>query len=136
MKLKTAIRYILGLAFNLTIFLLFNFSALSWAQNEIQMPQNLVQAASKILEAQGTDSDPLNKALTSGLGNFSMANLIGGILFSFIGSIAFMYGKKQASFKPMIIGIVLVVYPWFVTTTWLVYAIGIVLTVALFVFND
>jgi len=66
------------------------------------------------------------------LGNFNEANLFAGLIFGSIGLVAFIYGKKTASFRPLIIGIVLMVYPYFIPGTWLIYLIGIVLTAALY----
>ena len=55
------------------------------------------------------------------------AALLWGLLFSSIGVVMFIYGKKQNVFMPLLCGALLVVYPFFVTTTaWLV-AIGVVL---------
>lgn len=65
--------------------------------------------------------------------DFSASNLLGGIIFSGIGFAALIYGKKQSSFKPMIIGGVLLVYPYFVSNIWLLYGIGLVLTAFLFI---
>lgn len=64
--------------------------------------------------------------------NMSFANIFAGILFGAIGFSAFLYGKKQASAKALILGIILMVYPYFVPNTIASYAIGIVLTAALF----
>ena len=64
------------------------------------------------------------------------ANLFGSLIFGSIGFGAFLYGKKQASFKLMIIGILLMAFPYFVPSVIALYAIGILLTVALFVFRD
>ena len=64
------------------------------------------------------------------------ANLIGGLIFGSIGFVAFVYGKKQASFKPMGIGFALMAYPYFIPNTIAIYAIGIVLTASLFLFRD
>ena len=47
-----------------------------------------------------------------------------------------MYGKKTAGLRAMLIGFALMIYPWFVDPTWLLYTIGIALTAALFVFRD
>lgn len=63
----------------------------------------------------------------------SFANIIGGILFGGVGFVAFAYGKKQLRFKLMSIGIVLMVYPYFVPNTIALYSIGALLTVGLFV---
>ena len=64
------------------------------------------------------------------------ANLLGGVIFSSIGFGAFLYGKKQTSWKAMTIGVVLMAYPYFISDTVIMYACGLVLTVALFVFRD
>lgn len=65
----------------------------------------------------------------------SPANLFGSLLFGVIGFSAFLYGKKNALVKPMLIGLILMVYPYFISQTWLLYAIGCALTVALVVFR-
>lgn len=63
-------------------------------------------------------------------------NLIGNFLFSGIGFVAFMYGKKMTLWKPMGLGLALMIYPYFFADTRLLYGIGIALTAALFVFRD
>ncbi len=65
--------------------------------------------------------------------SFSFANIFAGILFGTIGFSAFIYGKKQASARALIIGIILMVYSYFVPNTIANYAIGAVLTAALFI---
>ncbi len=64
------------------------------------------------------------------------ANLFASIIFGSIGFGAFLYGKKQASAKLMIIGILLMVYPYFVSNRIALYAIGFLLTASLFIFRD
>ena len=54
----------------------------------------------------------------------SPAALFGSLLFGAIGLGALMYGKKMVLYKPMIIGFVLMAYPYFVPLPWLMYAIG------------
>ena len=68
--------------------------------------------------------------------SFNMANLMGSLIFGSIGFITFFYGKKQSSWKPLAIGIILMVYPYFVPGTFLMYAIGLGLTVALYIFRE
>ena len=65
-----------------------------------------------------------------------MGQLVSGLLFGSIGFVAFMYGKRQASLKAMLIGVLLMVYPYFVSNTLASYAIGVALTAALFVVRD
>jgi hypothetical protein len=62
--------------------------------------------------------------------------LFGMILFGAIGFAAFVYGKKTASIKPIIIGIALMAYPYFVSEPWYIYVVGIILTAALFLNRD
>lgn len=66
----------------------------------------------------------------------SYANLFAGILFGSVGLAAFIYGKKLASWKPMAIGAVLMVYPYFIEETWLLYVIGFALSALMFVWRD
>ena len=68
--------------------------------------------------------------------SISGASPFGGIIFGAVGLAAFIYGKKQASFKPMLIGILLMVFPYFISNTVIVFVIGSLLIAALFVFRD
>lgn len=58
------------------------------------------------------------------------------MIFSGIGFVAFMYGKKMTLWRPMALGVLLMGYPYFVSNTWLLYGIGIVLSVVLFAFRE
>ena len=69
-------------------------------------------------------------------GDFSAAKIFAWIIFGAIGFVAFMYGKKTGSFRPMIIGVALMVYPCFISGTFLLYLIGSILTVALYFWRD
>lgn len=64
--------------------------------------------------------------------DFSAANLIAGFIFGSIGFVAFVYGKRMELWKPMLCGIALMAYPYFVSDIVALYAIGAVGTVALF----
>ena len=68
--------------------------------------------------------------------NISIADLIPNFLFSIIGMAAFAYGKKQGRLKTTLISVVLMTYSYFISGTVLLYAVGIGLTAALFVFRD
>jgi len=63
-------------------------------------------------------------------------NLFGQIVFGAIGMAAFVYGRKQSAPKPVIIGVALMAYPFFIAQTWLLFLIGALLTGSLFVFRD
>ncbi len=58
------------------------------------------------------------------------------ILFGAIGFAAFVYGKKSAAWKPMVLGIALMGYPYFISSPFLFYAVGVALTAALFFFRN
>jgi len=62
--------------------------------------------------------------------------LFASLIFGIIGIVAFRYGKKNAVFMPMLLGIVLMVFPYFVPQTWLLYLIGCVLTAAVWFFRN
>jgi hypothetical protein len=64
--------------------------------------------------------------------NFSAANLIGGSIFGSIGFVAFIYGKRMNLWKPMFLGLGLMVYPYFITNDTLMCIIGIFGSGALF----
>ena len=64
--------------------------------------------------------------------NLSAANLIGGCVFGSIGFVAFIYGKRMNLWKPMFLGIALMVYPYFVSNDVLMIAIGALGTIGLF----
>jgi len=67
---------------------------------------------------------------------FSGANLIGGFLFGSIGFVAFVYGKRMHVWKPMFLGIALMVYPYFIENDVALFAIGILGTAALVLFRE
>ena len=64
-----------------------------------------------------------------------MAALFGGIIFSAIGLWAFGQGRKNGTTSAMVIGAALMVYPYLVPNVFLIYAIGIGLTAALYIFR-
>jgi len=67
---------------------------------------------------------------------FTAANLFGQILFGAIGLGAFVYGKKQSSFKTMLLAVAIMGFPYVVSETWMLYAIGGALTSILFLWKD
>lgn len=70
------------------------------------------------------------------MGATMTAYFLGSMVFGGIGFVAFVYGKKMGLWKTAIIGILLMLYTLFVYDMVYVYGIGIVLTIALFVFKD
>lgn len=63
-------------------------------------------------------------------------SLFGSILFGAIGMAAFVQGKRVGSIKTILIAILLMAFPYFVSEAWLVFLLGAGLTAALFVFRD
>lgn len=55
------------------------------------------------------------------------ATLLWGMLFGAIGVGYFIYGKRQAMIMPLVCGIALIVYPWFVSGVPLTVIVGVVL---------
>lgn len=64
------------------------------------------------------------------------AYLIGAILFGIAGLAAYRYGKKRSRPYPKWIGVGLMLYPYAVSETWMLYAIGVGLCAALYFFSD
>ncbi len=68
--------------------------------------------------------------------SFSMAQLTGAMIFGAIGLAAFVYGKKNHSWKPMAIGVALMGFPYVVASTLWTYVIGTGLCLILFFWRD
>ncbi|MDA8128874.1 MAG: hypothetical protein M0Z73_09290 [Betaproteobacteria bacterium] len=58
----------------------------------------------------------------------STSSLLWGLLFGSIGLGFFLYGKKQQAFVPLLSGLALMIFPYFVSSTALLVTIGIALT--------
>ncbi len=63
-----------------------------------------------------------------GMPSFSAVNIIGNLLFSGIGYIAYSYGKKMDKTRVMIQGVVLMGYSYVISDTLWMYVIGTALT--------
>lgn len=64
----------------------------------------------------GTLGDPMNPSA-----------LLWGLLFSSIGLGFFLYGKKQRAVVPLICGLALMIYPYFISNIAMLIVIGVVL---------
>ncbi len=53
--------------------------------------------------------------------------LLWGLLFGSVGLGFFLYGKKQRAVVPLVCGLALMIFPYFVSNTLLLVAIGVVL---------
>ena len=75
----------------------------------------------------------LGSALT---GDPGTAKIFASIIFGAIGFGVFVYGKKNRAIRPLVLGISLMVYPYFISNTFLLYLIGIGLTAAVYFWQE
>ena len=75
--------------------------------------------------------DELNALQGLGLELPSPAYLIGAVLFGIVGLIAFRMGRKSDKPRTLWIGVGLMFYPYAVSNTWVLWAIGILLCAGL-----
>ena len=64
------------------------------------------------------------------------AYMIGAILFGIVGIAAYRYGKKASLAKPKWIGLALMLYPYAISKTWMLYVVGAALCAGLYVFRE
>ena len=60
----------------------------------------------------------------------SEAVLLWGVVFGSVGLAYFVYGKKQQRFVPLLCGIALMAFPYFISNTVLLVVVGLVLSAA------
>ncbi len=80
-----------------------------------------------------------NYGISSAMGNpgsWNWWSILAAIIFSIIGWCAFRFGKREGNMRPIILGITLMVYPYFISNTWVMLLIGIALTAALFIWRS
>jgi uncharacterized membrane protein len=61
----------------------------------------------------------------------SPAYLLGAIVFGLVGIAAFRYGRKTGRRRALWIGVALMAYPYLISSTWLLYAVGAALCAGL-----
>ena len=76
--------------------------------------------------------DELSALQSLGLELPSPAYLIGAIVFGLIGWVAFRRGRKSGRRLTLWLGVVLMVYPYAISRTWLLYVVGLALCGAIF----
>ncbi len=67
---------------------------------------------------------------------FHPYNLLGGLVFSLIGFGAWRYGRSLDRWKPVAIGLALMIYPYFTRNPWLTWGIGTSLLILLWFHHD
>lgn len=61
--------------------------------------------------------------------------ILGAIVFGIVGYAAYRYGKKAALSAPKWIGVTLMTYPYAISDTWLLYAVGTGLCIGLYLYR-
>lgn len=59
--------------------------------------------------------------------NFDLSSLAAGFIFGVFGFYFMKWGKREAHAPSLFIGLILLVYPYFVENAWLVWGIGVAL---------
>ena len=80
--------------------------------------------------------DELKSLETLGFTLPSPAYIFAAIVFGIIGFAAYRYGKKTARVKVKWIGVALMLYPYAISGTWLLYVVGAGLCVAMYFVRD
>jgi hypothetical protein len=76
--------------------------------------------------------DELKALETMGFSLPSPTYLFGAILFGILGYAAYRYGKKTSNQPTKWIGVILMLYPYAISETWLLYAVGISLCIGIY----
>jgi hypothetical protein len=63
--------------------------------------------------------------------NFNPYNILAGLIFGTIGWGAYMYGKRLDLWQPRMFGAGLMIYPYFISNSWLLWGTGIALIILL-----
>jgi hypothetical protein len=76
--------------------------------------------------------DELKALETMGFSLPSPTYLFGAILFGILGYAAYRYGKKTSNQPTKWIGVALMLYPYAISETWLLYTVGISLCIGIY----
>ena len=76
--------------------------------------------------------DPAAALSTLGFQLPSPAYLFGAIVFGLIGLGAFRYGRKRDKRLTVWLGVALLLYPYLVSPTWLLYVVGVALCAGIY----
>jgi len=79
--------------------------------------------------------DEIAELQSMGLTLPSPAYIAGVVLFSIVGFVAYRFGKKAAEPTTMWLGVALMLYPYVVSNTWALYAVGAALCAAAYYYR-
>jgi hypothetical protein len=68
--------------------------------------------------------------------NFNPYNILAGLIFGTLGLGVYMYGKRMDLWQPRLIGLGLMIYPYFVSNSWLLWGVGVGLLVLLYFYHS
>ena len=107
-----------------------------WAQQTGGPKTDLAAVLEKFSQSNASEKNTV--LATTGLQgcDFGPAKIAAYIIFGAVGFVAFIYGKKNAFWRPMVIGVVLMAYPYFVSGAPMLYFIGIALTALLYFWRE
>ena len=108
-------------------------ATLALAQGSVNRQEDLAAALQSY--AQLNDSGKKETMAHFGLPqmkDFGLAQIAAYVIFGTIGLCAFIYGKKNSSLKPLMLGVALMAYPYFITGTLGLYLVGIILSALLY----
>ena len=80
--------------------------------------------------------DLLALSTSMGLELPSMSYIVGALLFSAVGFVAWHYGRKMKRSRVKWLGVALMFYGYVAAETWILYTVGIGLCAALYVWRD
>ncbi len=80
--------------------------------------------------------DEMNALQSLGLALPRPAYLIGAIVFGLVGMAAFRIGRKEKKSRTLWLGVALMVYPYAISRTWLLYGVGLALCAGLYLNRD
>lgn len=80
--------------------------------------------------------DELNTLQSLGITLPTPAYLVGAVLFGIIGFAAYRRGKKTSVSTTKWLGIALMLYPYAISETWMLYLVGVGLCIGLYVFRQ
>jgi hypothetical protein len=70
----------------------------------------------------------VNQSYNDGGAFLTMMTLFLGLLFGSIGTVYLIYGKRQSSPIHLVVGTILIIYPYLFTNAILVFVAGVILT--------
>lgn len=63
------------------------------------------------------------------------AYLFGALLFGILGLAAYRYGRKTGRAIPRWLGVALMLYPYAISATWMLYAVGVALCIGVYLYR-